>query len=210
MEVGDVQDYVNNGNDIKPLSQKDSTTCWRTAYAMMLQYKGKLHADEDIEFKLDQVESDAGWDEHFKDWDASHPNDLVVDAVAEKDIYAWGTVKGLYPEQLKFAAKALGLQSKLTSSLKDEDSFAQVVKDHGPLWCCGRYIDEKDGTVGKGLHAIVVLGIQKTQMHTLVWVLDPFGIWNTGQGKLNYSLTLSDFNSRLLKEPYAVQVWPKA
>jgi hypothetical protein len=206
MKVGDVQAY--EGNDIKPLSQSTSSTCWRTAYAMMLQYKGKLHTDEDIEFKLDKVKDDADWDQHFKDWDASHPNDKVVDAVAEKDIYAWGTAKGIFPEQLKFAAKALGLQSKLVSSLKDEDSFAQVVKDHGPMWVCGRFTEQKDGTVGKGLHAIVVLGIQKTEFNTLVWVLDPYGLYNTTQGKLNYSLELNDFYSKLLKEPYAVQVWP--
>ena len=200
MEVGD---SIENGSQITPLEQGTSTLCWATCYAMMLQFQGRTNTPEAVKNLLDPLKSDEEFYAHLKKYRDDHPDvDPPVDPDAERDIWGYSSVNGLQVEQMPWSAKGIGLMGYKATKLNDEDNFAWVIENHGPLWCSGHFIEED------GLHAVLAIGLTKRKSGTAVHILDPYGTYNSKWQSLRYQRLLPEFYKDLLKEYRAVQIWP--
>jgi hypothetical protein len=191
--------YINPS--ITPLTQGNSKICWATCYAMMLAYAKQANSPSDVQQLLDPMKTDPAFYAHLKAYAAANPT-LGVDPDAERDIWTYASANGLQTEQLEYAGSAIGLIGYNAVKLQNEDTFLNVLKTYGPMWCAGFFLSPNS------LHAVVVDGIEKTSKHVAsVRIIDPYGLYNVKQQSSTYKRTLTDFYNDLLKARFAVQIW---
>ncbi|MGL4555368.1 MAG: papain-like cysteine protease family protein [Gemmataceae bacterium] len=198
MNVGDSQQVTS----IVPLVQNNSKICWGTCYAMMRQYKGITNnTPTDFEQLFAPLKTDAGFRKYLENYAAANPG-MNIDVDAEMDVWTHGQANGLQKEQFIYAGKTVGLIGYRSTTLKDEDTFRDQIKNFGPLWCAGNFISANSG------HCVIAAGIEKLSSGPVVSVIDPYGRWNTAWGKTCYQMELKLFYGKLVLEPFSVQMWP--
>jgi hypothetical protein len=168
---------------------------------MMLAYANRANTPADVQKLLDPMKTDPAFYAYLKAYAAANPNP-PIDVDAERDIWTYGSANGLQVEQLQYAGSAIGLIGYSATALQNEDTFLNVLKTYGPMWCAGSFLG------ANSLHAVLVDGIEKTsKLSASVHIIDPYGTWNVKQQSSTYSRLLTDFYNDLLKAPFAVQVW---